>query len=197
MSLALGDRRTGQQSQVRPGLLAVVVGACALVFSALYFASDLIELVQGGFSPRQLWLTLLAEAAVPLFVVGLARVQQPLLGPLGRCSALAYAASYVAFTGTVVYALIQHTPDYTRLSKDLGPSLLVPGAVMVFAGIGFALAVWRAHLLPRWTAVALGAGVVLVAAAQSLPDGVLLAAAGIRDLGFAGMGAALLAAKRC
>jgi hypothetical protein len=36
------------------------------------------------------------------------------------------------------------------------------------------------------------AGVVLVAAAQGLPDGAQLVAAGVRDLGFAGMGAALI-----
>jgi hypothetical protein len=35
-------------------------------------------------------------------------------------------------------------------------------------------------------------GVVLVAATQGAPEGVQLLAAGIRDLGFAGMGAALL-----
>ena len=36
------------------------------------------------------------------------------------------------------------------------------------------------------------AGVVLVAATQGLPEGPQLVAAAIRDLGFAGMGAALL-----
>jgi hypothetical protein len=37
------------------------------------------------------------------------------------------------------------------------------------------------------------AGVVLVAATQNAPDGAQLVAAAVRDLGFAGMGAALLA----
>lgn len=110
------------------------------VFSLLYFASDVFELVQGGFSPGQLWVTLIAEAAVPLFVVGLAVVQRPALGRLGLISAWAYAESYVAFTGTVAYALVEHTPNYNTLSDDLGPSLLVPGAVMVLAGLGFSLA---------------------------------------------------------
>jgi hypothetical protein len=52
--------------------------------------------------------------------------------------------------------------------------------------------VLRAKLLPAWTAVALMVGVILVAAAQGLPAGVQLTAAGVRDLGFAGMGAGLL-----
>jgi hypothetical protein len=62
----------------------------------------------------------------------------------------------------------------------------------VFAGLGFGYAVLRARLLPAWTAVALMAGVVLVAVAQDMPQGVQLLAAGVRDLGLAGMGAALL-----
>jgi hypothetical protein len=40
------------------------------------------------------------------------------------------------------------------------------------------------------------AGVVLVALAQNLPEGPQLLAAGIRDLGFAAMGAALLGAQQ-
>lgn len=184
------------QIRVRRKPATVVVGACALVFSALYFASDVLEFLHGGFSPSQLWLTLVAEAAVPPFVLGLAAVQRPALGRLGELSAWGYAGSYVAFTGTVVYALVQHTPDYGTLSYDLGPMLLAPGAVMVLAGLGFSLAVQRAHVLPKWTAIALGSGIVLVAAAQNLPDGALLVAAGIRDLGFAGMGAALLVRQR-
>jgi hypothetical protein len=169
-----------------------LIGIVALAFSALYFLSDVIEVMQGGFSYGQLWLTFIAEAAVPIFVVGIAGAHRPRLGRLGQLSAWAYASSYVAFTGTVVFALVNRTKDYATLSDDMGPLLIVPGAVMVFAGLGFGLAVLRARLLPAWTAVALMGGVALVAAAQGLPDGAQLVAAGVRDLGFAGMGAALL-----
>jgi hypothetical protein len=70
--------------------------------------------------------------------------------------------------------------------------MTVHGAVMVFAGLGFGYAVFAARVLPRWTGVALGSGVVLVALSQGAPEGVQLLAAGIRDLAFAGMGMALL-----
>jgi hypothetical protein len=173
-----------------------LVGLSALVFSALYFLSDVIEAVQGGFSNGQLWLTLVSEAAVPVFVIGLARLHRLHFSRLGLLSAWAYAASYVVFTGTVVYALVNRTPDYAALSEDLGPVMLVPGAVMVLAGLGFGDAVRRARRLPAWTAVSLMVGVVLVAAAQGLPEGVQVIAAGLRDLGFTGMGAAVLAAAR-
>ena len=127
-------------------------------------------------------------------MIGLYLVQRPQIGRLGRLSAAAYAYSYVFFTGTVVYALIDGTSDYPALSHDLQPWMTIHGAVMVLAGLGFGAAVIRAKVLPRWTGFALMAGVVLVSLSQTLPEGPQVLAAAIRDLGFAGMGAALLGA---
>jgi hypothetical protein len=173
---------------------AALIGSAALAFSVLYFVSDVIEALQGGFSGSQLGLTLIAEAAIPVFVIALYLVQRPHIGRLGRVSAAAYAYSYVFFTGTVVYALIDGTSDYTALGHDLQPWMVIHGAVMVLAGLGFGGAVIRAKVLPRWTGIALMAGVVLVSLLQTLPEGPQVLAAAIRDLGFAGMGAALLGA---
>ena len=174
---------------------AALVGLTALAFSALYLVSDVIEALQGGFSNTQLGLTLIAEAAIPVFVIALYLVQRPQIGRLGRLSAAAYAYSYVFFTGTVAYALIDGTSDYAALSHDLQPWMTIHGAVMVLAGLGFGAAVISAKVLPRWTAIALMAGVVLVSLSQTLPEGAQVLAAAIRDLGFAGMGAALLGAR--
>ena len=146
------------------------------------------------FSAGQLWLTLVAEAAIPRFVIGLYVMQRPQIGRLGRRSAFAYAYSYVFFTGTVVYALVDGTGDYNALSDDLRPWMTIRGAIMVLAGLCFGYAVIRARVLPRWTAIALMTGVVLVSISQNLPEGAQLVAAAIRDLGFAGMGGALLRA---
>ena len=179
-------------SAPRPISTATLVGFSALAFSALYLVSDIIEALQGGFSTGQLWLTLIAEAAIPVFVIGLYLVQRPRIGRLGKLSAFAYGYAYVFFTGTVVYALVDGTSDYAVLSRDLQPWMTIHGAIMVFAGLGFGLAVVRAGVLPAWTGVALMAGVVLVSLSQSMPEGVQVLAAAIRDLGFAGMGAALL-----
>ena len=172
------------------------VALTAIVFSLLYFVSDAIEAALGGFSVGQLWLTLVAEAAIPVFVIGLALVQRPELGRLGWFGAAAYAYSYVFFIYTVVYALVGGTSDFGALSHDLRPWMFFHGALMVVAGLCFGIGVIRAGVLPRWTAVALIAGVILVSHSQSLPEGPQLVAAAIRDLGFAGMGAALLAGSR-
>ena len=121
-----------------------LVGLAAPVFSALYLVSDVLEAIQGGFSTGQLGLTLVAEAAIPGFVIGLYATQRPHVGRVGRVSAVAYSYSYVFFTGTVVDALIDHTSDYATLSHDLGLSMTVHGAIMVLVGLGFGSAVIRA-----------------------------------------------------
>jgi hypothetical protein len=191
-------RRTPPRSVATPllgdSVTATRVGLAALTFSALYLLSDIVEAMQGGFSTGQLWLTLVAETAVPVFVIGLYMVQRPQIGRLGRWSAIAYAYAYVFFVGTVVYAIVDATSDYTVLSRDLQPWMTIHGAIMVFAGLGFGVAVIRAKVLPAWTGAALMAGVVLVSASQTLPETLQVLAAAVRDLGFAGMGVALVAA---
>jgi hypothetical protein len=164
----------------------------AVVFSALYLLSDVVEELDHGFSTAQLLLTLVAEAAIPVFVLGLYAAQRPAIGRLGLVSALAYAYAYVFFTGTVVYALVEQTPDYATLTDRIGIAMTLHGAIMVVAGIGFGLAVIRAGVLPAWTGVALMAGVVLVAATQDATGVVAVATAAVRDAAFAGMGVALL-----
>lgn len=72
--------------------LSLAVGLAALAFSVLYLASDLVELIEGGFSTRQLALTLVAEAAIPLFVVGLFALQRPRIGTLGLVGTVVYAS---------------------------------------------------------------------------------------------------------
>lgn len=171
--------------------IAALVGWSAVVFSVLYLVSDVIEEAQGGFSTGQLWLTLVAEAAIPPIVLGLYAMQRPRIGRIGLVGAVAYAAAYVFFTATVVVALVEDTPDFETLSDDLSPWMTVGGAVMVLAGIAFAVGVVRAGVLPRWTAAALALGVVLVAATSGLSGPLPVAAAGVRDLGIAAMGAAL------
>ena len=81
------------------------------------------------------------------------RAGRPTAAParVGLISAIAYAYSYVFFTGTVVYAIVNVTSDYSALTGKLGALMTVYGAIMMFAGIGFGLAVITAGVLPRWT----------------------------------------------
>jgi hypothetical protein len=174
--------------------LARPVGSAALIFSALYFVSDVMELVHGGFSTPQLVLTYVAEAAIPVFVLGLYAVQRPRIGTLGLLGAIGYAYAYIFFTGTVLLALADQSRDWDALVSDLGPWVTVHGLLMVLAGTALGMAVIRAEVLPRWTGVALILGVVLVAGSSAMPDLAQTLSAGVRDLAFAAMGFSLLTA---
>jgi hypothetical protein len=171
---------------------ACAVGWLTLVSTAVYFISDALEAARGGFTDAQLWLTLAAEGTLPLFVIGLYRVQRARAGRAGRYGAVMYAGAYAYFSWTVIYALIHDTPDFTTLTTNLNPTMTIVGAVMVLAAITFAVATYRAAVLPRWTGPTLAVGVVLVAITLSQASAVQLVAVGIRDLAFAGMGVAAI-----
>ena len=168
----------------------------AVLFSSLYLLSDLIELVQGGFSTAQLTLTYVSEAAIPLFVIGIYAAQRPGIGRLGLLGAVAYAYTFVFFSSTVVFALVEHTRDWAALKGQMGAWITVHSVLMVVAGLIFGYAVIRARVLPRWTGALLMVGMLSMVAATGLPDAVQTGAAATRDAAFAAMGAALLVARR-
>jgi hypothetical protein len=172
------------------------VGVAAVVFSALYLLSDLIELAQGGFSTAQLALTYVSEAAVPLFIIGIYVAQRPRIGRIGLLGAVGYAYTFVFFTSTVVFALVQHTSDWNALTDQMGAWITVHSALMVVAGLVFGYAVIRAGVLPRWTGALLMLGMLSMVVATALPDIAQTAAAAIRDIAFAGMGLAVLGLGR-
>ncbi|MCY1139105.1 hypothetical protein OWR29_13995 [Actinoplanes sp. Pm04-4] len=173
-----------------------LTGAAALLFSIVYLVSDVIELAQGGFSPFQLSLTYAAEAAIPLFVLGLYALQRPRINGLGLAGAIGYSYTYVFFTGTVLLAIIDDVPDWDTLSDRLGAWGGVHSVLMIVAGIAFGVAVARARVLPAWTGVTLIVGMVLYALTPMLPASFGIGAATVRDLAFAGMGWAVLSSRR-
>jgi hypothetical protein len=172
--------------------LQVVVGVAAIVFSAIYLTSDLMEAVQGNFSTFRLSLTYVGEAAIPFFVLGLYAVQRPRIGRLGLFGAVAFAYSYVFFESTVVYALTAKTANWAALGKVFGPWMTIHGLIMLAGGLSFGLAIVRAGLLPRWTGLCLMAGVVLIVAASGLSNIPRTVAEAVNASAFVGMGIALV-----
>jgi hypothetical protein len=181
---------------VLPGDVVSLIGVAAVAFSALYLLSDVIELAQGGFSTGQLVLTYISEAAIPLFVIGIYAAQRPSIGRLGLLGAVGYAYTFVFFTSTVVFALVQHTSDWSALESQMGGWIAVHSVLMVVTGLVFGYAVVRAGVLPRWTGALLMLGMLSMVVASALPAVVQTGAAALRDIAFAGMGAALLGVGR-
>jgi hypothetical protein len=179
-----------------PGVLkpdaSRLVGLAAIVFSVVYFVSDLLEVGQGDFSTVRLVLTYVGEAAIPLFVLGLYAVRWRQLGRVGLFGAIAYAYAYVFFTSTVMYALIAKTVNYHDLSKVFGAWMTVHGLVLLVGGILFGVAVVHSRALPAWTGWCLMVGVALVAAASGWSNLARTIAAAFPAAAFIGMGYAVL-----
>jgi hypothetical protein len=169
-----------------------LVAAAAIFFPVVYLVSDVIETAQGDFSTFRLTLTYIGEAGFPLFVIGLAAVLHQTLPPWAILGAVGYAYSYVFFTGTVVWALVAHTPNWETLGDDFGRWMTAHGAVMVMGGVAFGVGIARSGALPAWTGWALAVGVGLVAVAAGMGNLERTVAAAIPDAAFIGMGIALM-----
>ena len=187
-----GEHGRDVQAAPAPGWLAMSVGVAAIGFSAVYLASDILEIGQGQFSTLRLALTYAGEAAIPLFVLGLYALQRPRIGRLGLFGAVAYAYSYVFFASTVVYAIVAPAPDYQAVTTAFGAWMVVHGLIMVIGGVAFGVAVARARVFPRWTGVSLAVGVVLVALASGQSTVARTIAEAVAAAALAGMGWALL-----
>jgi hypothetical protein len=171
-----------------------LIGVLVVASSVAYWASDAWETAAGGFTGAQLWLTLIAEATVPLFVLSLVWARSHRWGRwwgVGASAAVGYALAYLYFTGTVVHAMRTEAEDFTALAEDLEPWMTLAGVVMVVSGVVLGVAVVRSSAYPRWTGWCLVIGVVLVAVTTTAPAGLGLAAVGLRDLAWMGMGWAL------
>jgi hypothetical protein len=169
-----------------------LVAGAAVLFPLVYLVSDLVETAQGDFSTFRLTLTYVGEAGFPLFVTGLAALLHDRIPFWSLLGALAYAYSFVFFTGTVVWALVGHTPSWEVLGDDFGWWMTAHGAVMVLGGIAFGVGIARSGVLPAWTGWALAVGVVLVAAVSGMGNLERTIAAAVPDAAFVGMGLALL-----
>ena len=103
-----------------------------------------------------------------------------------------YAYTFVFFSGTVLYALLNQISDWEMLQKEMGAWMTIHSVLMVVAGVAFGLAVARAKVLPRWTGTTLIIGMVLMTITSGLPEATRTLSAGVRDLAFAAMGGSLL-----
>jgi hypothetical protein len=76
-------------------------------------------------------------------VIGIYAAQRPGIGRLGLLGAVGYAYTFVFFTSTVVFALVQHTTDFRALKNQMGGWIAVHSVLMVVTGLVFGYAVVR------------------------------------------------------
>jgi hypothetical protein len=165
----------------------------AILAPAVHTVTDLLEWLQGGFSPTQLWLNYLAFLPLPAVLLGLYAAQRPRIGTLGLVGAVGYGIAFIYFTHTTLLAVALATPDYETLWSSLGATYTIHGALMIVAGGAFGWATLRAGVFPRWTGATFLAGIALNLALGLLPLPDILQTVGtlLRNAGLVGMGWAL------
>lgn len=167
-----------------------LIGWSAMAAPALHTFTDIVEWMQAGFSPWQLWLNYAAFVPLPAILIGLYAAQRPRIRGLGLAGALTYGYAFIYFAHTTLIALSTRAPDYETLWSSLGVMYTLHGAVMIVGGIAFAWATLGAAVLPRWTAAVFLGGVVLnfVLGLLPVPDLLQTAGTALRNAGLIGMG---------
>lgn len=174
--------------------MRLVVGAAAITAPVLHCVTDVMEWVQGGFSPLQLWLNYLAFLPMPWLLLGIYVLRAEELTPSALAGALLYGAAFTYFAYTTLFALQSQAPNYEALWQRLGFIYTVHGAAMVVGGLLFAWAALRSRALPRLAVGLFAAGLLvnLGLAVVPAPDILQTVGTAIRNAGIAGMGYALL-----
>lgn len=98
--------------------------------------------------------------------------------------------------GCVLYVLVAGAADPDALAAELGSAVPAAQASLVPGGLAFAAASYAGGRLPRWNCAAFAPGLVLLIMTFDGPAELVLAGEGLRDLGLAGMGMALIRVPR-
>lgn len=170
------------------------VGLTAVLAPLLHSLTDVMELLQHGFSPAQLWLNYIAFLPMAWLLLGIHAVHERDPGLAGLAGAVLYGAAFTYFAFTALYAIERQIPTYAALWQELGAAYTIHGALMVVGGALFGAAVLRAGWLPRWTALLFLAGLTLnlVLQVSAAPEMLQVIGSFLRNAGLVGMGGALL-----
>lgn len=178
----------------RSRVLVVAVGLTAVGAPLLHSASDLMELISGGFTDAQLWLNMAAFVPMPVLLLGIWVVATPRAGIIGLVGALMYGSAFAYFFYTTVYALTHRVSTYEVLWAELGITYTLFGVVMIVGGLLFAYAGLRARWQPRWaiTLFAIGVLINLAVGVMPVPDVVQTLGSAVRNAGLMAIGIGLL-----
>jgi hypothetical protein len=169
-----------------------VVAIGAIGAPLLHSITDLMEWVQGGFSPLQLWLNYLAFLPIPAVMIGLYAAQRPRVSGVGLMGAVLYGFAFIYFSFTTLVAINDHSASYAQLWNRLGTTYTVHGGIMVAGGLLFGYASLKARVLPDWSLLLFLAGILLNPTLTFLDVDDMLQTAGtaFRNIGLIGMGLA-------
>lgn len=128
---------------------------------ALYIITDSIEIAQSAISSFQMIVTYICMAAIPFAVMGLYILDDKEGGALYLTGAVFISLSFIYFSGTASYALVEHINDYADVVKNLGFMYLLHGMILIIGGILFSVALLRAKIAHPIIAYGILAGSVV------------------------------------
>ncbi|MFX0073673.1 MAG: hypothetical protein ACFFAO_21555 [Candidatus Hermodarchaeota archaeon] len=175
--------------------LSMFYGIIAIIGASLLTISDIIEIIQGGFSQVQLTLTYISFLIFTYILVALQKEQEG--RSIGYIGALIFGISYVFWAATVVYPMVEDIANYEQLIDRIGLMYYINGILLFTGTILFAYDVYRVNYYPRWTSIALIVGAVssIVFPIIGISAYFQLIASSIRSVAFIGIGFFLLMNK--
>lgn len=175
-----------------------LIGLAAITAPALHSATDIVELILGGFTPAMLWANYIAFLPMPWLLFGIYVVHPGRLSSIALLGAVLYGIAFTYFAHTTLYALAHQTTTYENLWNVLGLAYTVHGALMVLGGLLFAWATLRACWLPRSATGLFACGIVLnlLLGLLPFPDIWQTLGTALRNTGLVLMGCKILISAR-
>lgn len=156
-----GQKRLPAESASGDLFVRNIVSCGAIFAPVLHTLTDIVEWLQGGFTELQLWVNYIAFLPIPAILVGLFVLQRPRIAWYGLVGALLYGFAFIYFAHSTLFAIAKSTATYGKLWGQLGWLYSLHGGTMILGGILFSIASARAAVLPKWTSILFGTGLLL------------------------------------
>jgi hypothetical protein len=174
-----------------------IIGIGAIAFFFLHSLTDLIEILNNGFSNPQLILTYISFIFIPMIIIGMFSINWKKAGWIGLIGTILYSISFIYFASTAIYPLMNKTRDYEILLTELGFIYYFHGGMMVVGGMLLGISIIKGNFYPLWTGFGLTVGVIINALVSFLPISAIFQTIGtlFRNISFIGIGIFII--KNC
>jgi len=137
------------RTEIRLSGLGLVLAA------VLWIISEILEMIQGGFSPLQLTLTATAFTLLPYGFLGIHRAQAERGGILSFFGAICSGISFIIFSGDAMIEIVLGARETMKILETVsGKAIFYTGSLLCLVGvIVFGIAIVRARVFPRWTGI--------------------------------------------
>lgn len=139
-------------------------GLATIIAAGMWILTEIMEIVNSGFTPVQLTLTLIAFVILPFGVLGFHAAQAARGGWMSLIGAVCLASSFIVWSGFTMLEMVLKAGIETNIASgsNVEKTLLGIGILLMLVGqTVLGIAVMRADLFPRWTGIILILGAAL------------------------------------